>query len=285
MSGPHPAGTGGAYIPAWILHDPDLTLQQKVVYGRVLALCHKRGYCWASNDTLAEDLGVSARTVRRHVEKLCEKNHLDREVVGRAGGGSESRLFPANRMAGSGHPKGDGWTDLSAREDRTGRSTLIQGSKEQEIRGSNAAGEESELDLTAPPSKNGSGPPAGWSAEEWEVFEYWRGRRAEAIGKNGGPPMKASDGRRSKIRARLREGYTVDHLKEAVDGVLGSDSHVRGGHTGVDLIFRDQEHVERYRTWDRNGTPDFLKDGEERRDPSEGPAWVEKLEEEGGWGV
>jgi len=79
------------------------------------------------------------------------------------------------------------------------------------------------------------------------VFDYWQRRRAEALGKTTGPAMKATLKRTSKIRARLAEGYTPEQLMAAVDSVLGSDFHVTGGHTDIELICRDQAHVERYR--------------------------------------
>ena len=81
-----------------------------------------------------------------------------------------------------------------------------------------------------------------------ELFDYWAGRRAVAIGKNdGGPPMKATDQRLGKIRARLKEGYTIDQLKAAIDGCLSNPFNVEGGHTDIELICRDQKHVEQYR--------------------------------------
>ena len=36
-------------------------------------------------------------------------------------------------------------------------------------------------------------------------------------------------------------------LKEAIDGCLASPFHLAGGHLDIELICRDQQHVERYR--------------------------------------
>lgn len=49
------------------------------------------------------------------------------------------------------------------------------------------------------------------------VFEYWR----TTTGKRG----KLSEKRKTKIKARLREGYTVEDLKLAIDGLSASDWH------------------------------------------------------------
>jgi len=79
-----------------------------------------------------------------------------------------------------------------------------------------------------------------------EVFEYWASERKRILNLNGGPPPVLSASRSSKINARLGEGYDVATLKRAVDGCLASDFHVEGGHTDIELICRDQKHVEQF---------------------------------------
>lgn len=79
------------------------------------------------------------------------------------------------------------------------------------------------------------------------VFDYWAHARHRRLGRNGtGPKQQLTKGRRTKIQARLDEGYTVEDLKRATDAVLASDFHLTGGHTDVELICRDQKHVEQY---------------------------------------
>ena len=90
-------------------------------------------------------------------------------------------------------------------------------------------------------------PPAQPSGQAMEVFTYWAHARHRALGLNGdGPKQIPTQRRLSKVKARLGEGYTVTDLKRAVDGVLASDYHLRGGYTDIELICRDQAHVERY---------------------------------------
>lgn len=83
---------------------------------------------------------------------------------------------------------------------------------------------------------------------DMEVFEYWRTRRAQVIGKDSGPPMQPTAKRMSKIRARLKQGYSPDQLKQAVDGCLSRQHNVDGGYLDIELICRDQTKVELYRT-------------------------------------
>lgn len=79
------------------------------------------------------------------------------------------------------------------------------------------------------------------------VFKYWAEERHRVLGLNGeGPKQVPTKRRLAKIRARLEEGYTPAELRSAIDGVLASEFHLAGGHTDIELICRDQAHVERY---------------------------------------
>jgi hypothetical protein len=77
------------------------------------------------------------------------------------------------------------------------------------------------------------------------VFAYWASKQAHLT---GGPigRLKLTGDRRSKIQGRLRDKYTVDELKQAIDGVFATYFNVKGGHTDVELVCRDGAHVDRY---------------------------------------
>jgi hypothetical protein len=92
-------------------------------------------------------------------------------------------------------------------------------------------------------------------ALEMEVFDYWQERRREVLSTNGRPPMKPTEKRMGKIRGRLKEGYTVESLKKAVDGCLGNDFNVQGSFVDIELICRDQKHVEQYMDWAEKNKP------------------------------
>lgn len=57
-------------IPSYITTRNDLTDSEKLFYGTVQSLCCKYGFCWASNETLAQISHKSPRQVRRHIHKL-----------------------------------------------------------------------------------------------------------------------------------------------------------------------------------------------------------------------
>lgn len=70
-----------------------------------------------------------------------------------------------------------------------------------------------------------------------EVFDYWK----EALSHSS---TKLTPDRVTKIRARLKEGYTPGQLKQAIDGCRASPFHMgdndtKTKHDGIDLIFRN----------------------------------------------
>lgn len=69
---------GWVLIPPSIIAAEDLNMGEKVVWGRIAGLIGKRGYCWASNAWLGEQLGYSERTIERYICQLVRKGYLDR---------------------------------------------------------------------------------------------------------------------------------------------------------------------------------------------------------------
>jgi hypothetical protein len=85
---------------------------------------------------------------------------------------------------------------------------------------------------------------AGFTAEAQEVFAHWQ----KVLNH---PSAKLTKDRETKIKARLREGYTVEQCKRAVDGCRASPYHMgqndRGSvYDGIDLIFRNGEKLEQF---------------------------------------
>ena len=56
----------------------ELGLIPAAVYGRVWRYCQgERGVCQASLETLADEVGLSTRTVQRHLHALAEAGYLE----------------------------------------------------------------------------------------------------------------------------------------------------------------------------------------------------------------
>lgn len=107
-----PAATAGdfCFIPATVWGDPDLTLPEKVLAGRIFALSRRDGWCIAGNDYFEEELGVSDRSIRSWLGHLIEAGHVEREVSNTAGGGRRRLRFVmkvSRRKPASAPPEGD----------------------------------------------------------------------------------------------------------------------------------------------------------------------------------
>lgn len=64
-----------AVIPANVRY-AKIPPNAKLLYGEITALCNKEGYCWASNQYLADLYGVTVRVVQMWLEKLRENNFI-----------------------------------------------------------------------------------------------------------------------------------------------------------------------------------------------------------------
>jgi len=83
-----------------------------------------------------------------------------------------------------------------------------------------------------------------------QVFGYWVSKREKS-------KAKLTAQRKRKIEGRLREGYTVEDLCKAIDGVAYSKHHRGENDEGrvwddLELICRDGSHVEMFRDMPRN---------------------------------
>lgn len=72
------------------------------------------------------------------------------------------------------------------------------------------------------------------------VFLFWK----ETFKKTDRTILKGV--RETKIKARLNEGYSVDEIKQAILNVSCSQHHIDGGYTDIELICRDQAHLDKY---------------------------------------
>lgn len=68
-------------IPPGVWQDHELSVAERALAGRIHALSAKHGYCWAKNSYLADDLGVSKRTIRNYLSTLETRGHVTIEHV------------------------------------------------------------------------------------------------------------------------------------------------------------------------------------------------------------
>ena len=84
---------------------------------------------------------------------------------------------------------------------------------------------------------------SGPSASVALVWSRYVEQRARVLGSASEPKLDRK--RRSQISARLKDGFTVKQLCEAVDALWSSEWHVRERQTHPELVFRSTEQVEK----------------------------------------
>lgn len=110
---------------------------------------------------------------------------------------------------------------------------------------SDAPSSQTITESTAETTSESTQKPSSPDGDVLEVFEYWR----EKMGKTKRVKLDAK--RKGKIRGRLKDGFTVDDIKQAIDGCAGSSFHMgdnKGGtkHDDLELICRDSVKVEMF---------------------------------------
>ncbi len=83
-------------IPSHLIVNPNLEPNAKLFYGLVRNLTKLEGYCYASNQYLADMMEVDKRTVQRWIESLEENNYI--EIFDREGFESKRKIFISNKF-------------------------------------------------------------------------------------------------------------------------------------------------------------------------------------------
>lgn len=83
-------------------------------------------------------------------------------------------------------------------------------------------------------------PKENFKDEIQEVFDFWK------ITFNKNDRTVLSVDRKNKIKARFKEKYTVQDLKQAVIGCSKSSFHVEKSFTDIELICRSAKHVDQF---------------------------------------
>lgn len=91
-----------------------------------------------------------------------------------------------------------------------------------------------------------------------EIFDFWK----TVFNKNNSTKLEGV--RERKIKARLKDGRTVDEIKTAILNCSKSDYHIRNGYTDLELICRDDVKFENF----LNMKPQQQNHYEPQNDPS-----------------
>ena len=64
-----------------ILYNRELKANEKLLYAMITSLSCKEGYCFATNNYFAKELGVHPKTVSSWISDLRNKNYIKVEMV------------------------------------------------------------------------------------------------------------------------------------------------------------------------------------------------------------
>lgn len=66
----------GAWIPATLLYNKEITPRQKLLFAVIHNLCNDRGYCWAGNEYFAKEFEVSKDRITKDIKALKAANYI-----------------------------------------------------------------------------------------------------------------------------------------------------------------------------------------------------------------
>jgi len=98
---------GFIIIPAYIAKKKNLNTTDKYIFGLIFGLSSKTGFCWATNEYMTENWGISIKQIQRSISKLIDNKLVGREIVTSEKNGwrKERKLWIATPPQGDlGHP-------------------------------------------------------------------------------------------------------------------------------------------------------------------------------------
>lgn len=210
---------GWVLIPPYILARPDLSDSEKIIYGKIKGLLSDRGYCFATNTYLAENVLKSPSRISKVVSALADKGLIKVQLIFTPQKEvKERRIYIMDSEKSAYHEPDDNYTPMVTDDQTSSHIQLIE----------NRESIEKETPI---------------SAEVNEVWEYYL-----AVSKQ--KPLK-TPARLAKIKTRLLR-FEVADLKIAIDkcfapGSFYTGNNDRGWKADVDYMFRTDEIVDRLR--------------------------------------
>lgn len=219
-----------------------------------------------TNTYLVQITGLSEKAVRDALNTLVERNLITCEKSG------IMKIVAINKVVSEWSVKSDKAANMRKGTEQMHRSKCTNQMEQMHREdGANAPKEWSKCANTKDnlnttnkrqPTKDNQSFPASIKF----VFEHWK----TAMGK---PLAKLTEDRKSKIKARLEDGYSVETIIRAIDGCAASDFHMgrQAGSTAqycdFDLICRNGSKLEQFaamplRAEPEDWTANIMKDAE-----------------------
>jgi len=85
---------GFTQVPNSVLRDEDISIRARLLYSVLLSYAWEQDFCFPSQDSLADDMGCSARNIRNILKELLEENYI--EIVRR--GYEETNIYILKKL-------------------------------------------------------------------------------------------------------------------------------------------------------------------------------------------
>jgi hypothetical protein len=265
----------GCFLPNWLLERPELTLGAKVTYARLAQFAGRKGVAIVRRSALATKLASSERSVGTYLTELIDAGLIE---------GSRPGLGQPNQYRFLDHAwlkfrdeRDD--EDIPDRQDLPIRTGKVRRSAAADVADhSNVKNQKKETGASAPddgsddpslfqapglpdgsPGSHGSPSPHGGAPPPPGASQNGHGGKKAELAKTGqrvheawqeavdSPRAKFTDARRSKVNARLREGYTEEQLITVVtDGWRADPWPGRVDNNDLVILLRDGPQVEKF---------------------------------------
>jgi len=282
----------GAFIPNALLKYPGISAGAKLLYARLLQYADDYGCAWPSQDTLANELGITKQQIINNLNQLEKHKLIEREkATGKdvlshrtcryyflkhslfSTSGSKAEFTSGSKAEFTSGSKAE-FTSGSKAE----FTSLTKEDKNKEDKNKEDKNKENKrktLDLLTIKEKKTVIQPESLKAQINQVFDFWKLLYS--------PRAKIDNKRRGKINARLREGWSVDDLKAAIRGVGKSPFHRGENKDGtkylnLETVLRDSGQVEKFIKLDQE--PDYRKLGVSRKGYEAGKEALELIRQE-----
>lgn len=90
-----------AVIPSVVMLDEELPASAKLLYGVITWRSGKYGFCWATNEVLGADVGISGKRVSPLITLLENRGHIETELLLNTAlsGGKQRNIYPVVKSA------------------------------------------------------------------------------------------------------------------------------------------------------------------------------------------
>lgn len=217
---------GHVYIPAHVMAREDINILQKMLYGKIVGLTGKDGFCFAGNEWLGKQLGKSHKTISKWISELVSLGLVRREVVRDEKGAIIKRklfpLFNAQRggmleIEGRGIPEIEAdIQDIYIQDNNI--SEKVNNSKKVEVSDKGIDNRVVNQNIS-------------------QLFAFY----LDAHGFNGNIKPKLTTARIAKFKTRLKT-FSPDEIKQAIRNFM-ADTWKRE-RLGIDYIIRNDETLD-----------------------------------------